>query len=68
MKKKHGACRTWQWKETEQVEWKEDNTAGKICIFTFMSFCELSKLSSDIQVGLTQKQAVKPYSSMFNLL
>lgn len=29
MKKKRGACGAWQWKEPEQLEWKEDNTFGK---------------------------------------
>lgn len=28
VKKKHGACGAWQWKEPEQLEWKED-TVGK---------------------------------------
>lgn len=44
VKKKRGACGAWQWKESEQAEWKEDNTAGK----TFMCFYfyfELSKVS-----------------------
>ncbi|XP_034406608.1 transcription factor Ovo-like 2 [Cyclopterus lumpus] len=26
VKKKRGACGAWQWKEPEQLEWKEDNT------------------------------------------
>ncbi|XP_070700305.1 putative transcription factor ovo-like protein 3 [Pempheris klunzingeri] len=28
VKKKRGACRAWQWKEPEQLQWKEDKTAG----------------------------------------
>lgn len=29
VKKKRGACGAWQWKEPEQLEWKEVNKEGK---------------------------------------
>lgn len=29
VKKKRGACGAWQWKEPEQLQWKEDNIIGK---------------------------------------
>lgn len=30
VKKKRGASGGWQWKEPEQLEWKEDDVKGKI--------------------------------------
>ena len=30
MKKKRGGSGAWQWKEPEQLEWKEDDVIGKI--------------------------------------
>lgn len=38
MKKKRGACGAWQWKESEQVEWREDNAAGKIFMYLYIHF------------------------------
>ena len=29
VKKKRGACGAWQWKEPEQLEWKDDGIVGK---------------------------------------
>ncbi|KAI3373485.1 hypothetical protein L3Q82_021952 [Scortum barcoo] len=29
VKKKHGACGAWQWKEPEQLEWKEDTVVNE---------------------------------------
>lgn len=29
VKKKPGTCAAWQWKEPEQLQWKQDNAVGK---------------------------------------
>lgn len=41
VKKKRGAYGAWQWKETEQHEWKEDYTAGKnLSTFKYIYSCQ----------------------------
>lgn len=37
VKKKPGTCAAWQWKEPEQLEWKQEDTVGKI-ILLFLFF------------------------------
>lgn len=47
MKKKHGACGAWQWKEPEKLEWKAD-TVGKNFKYLSIYFQLFFKLSSSI--------------------
>ncbi|XP_033489753.1 putative transcription factor ovo-like protein 3 [Epinephelus lanceolatus] len=51
VKKKRGACGAWQWKEPEQLEWKEDNTAVSDIAVEQMS------CSRDIQQPTTVPQS-----------
>lgn len=52
VKKKPGTCAAWQWKEPEQLQWKQDNAVGKSillffcfvtaicsCVFVYVSVC-----------------------------
>lgn len=44
VKKKHGTCGAWQWKEPENYEWKEDNPVGKKKILLTMNtvICQIN--------------------------
>lgn len=44
VKKKHGICGAWQWKEPENYEWKEDNLVGKKKILLIMNtvICQIN--------------------------
>lgn len=40
VKKKPGTCAAWQWKEPEQLQWKQDNAVGKnLLLFLFFCMC-----------------------------
>lgn len=51
VKKKHGVFGAWQWKDSEQIAWKGNNTIGKSSIY--LNIDSVIEGSSDVQEYLT---------------
>lgn len=42
VKKKPGTCAAWQWKEPEQLQWKQDNAVGKNFLLILFFITDIS--------------------------
>lgn len=43
VKKKPGTCAAWQWKEPEQLQWKQDNAVGKNILLVLFFVTDISR-------------------------
>ncbi|XP_060911709.1 putative transcription factor Ovo-like 1 isoform X1 [Labrus mixtus] len=58
VKKKRGACGAWQWKEPEQLEWKEDNIPVNENAQQYESFCPDGQQSTPMPHAVSSEASV----------